>query len=123
MCVIKQFMVLTRNGLAKQLANFKMVPCDEEEENESNFDDEYPAIKKRRQTLELEKIELEKIELEQLEKRNSIQTQSISIRQAGIDSISNFLALMKSLDNIWILDYDTRQALKELATKQFLASA
>ena len=111
-------MVLTRNGLAKQLANFKMVPCYEEEENESNFDDEYPAIKKRRQTLELEKIELE-----QLEKRNSIQTQSIANRQAGIDSISNFIALMKSLDNNWILDYDTRQALKELATKQFLASA
>ena len=120
LCVIKQFMVFTRSALAKQAANVKMAtvvaPCDEED-NESNFDYEWLAIKKRRQMLEFENIELDK-----LEKQTSIQTQNIANRQAGIDSISNFLALLKSLNDNTILDYHTRLALKQLATKQFLAS-
>ena len=120
LCVIKQFMVLTRSALAKQAANVKMAtvvaPC-EEEDNESNFDYEWLAIKKRRQMLEFENIELD-----QLEKQTSIQAQNIANRQAGIDSISNFLALLKSLDNNMTLDYDTLHALKKLATKQFLSS-
>ena len=114
-------MVLTRNGLAKQLANFKMptvvVPCDEEE-NESNFDDEWFAIKKQRHMLEIEKIELD-----QLKKRTSIQTQNIANKQAEIDSISNFFALIKSVDNDVTVDYDTRRDLKKLAMEQFFASA
>ena len=96
-----------------------VAPCDEED-NESNFDYEENAriaMNKRRQMLEFENIELDK-----LEKQTSIQTQNIANRQAGIDSISNFLALLKSLDSNMTLDYDTLHALKKLATKQFLSS-
>jgi hypothetical protein len=127
-------MVFTRSALAKQTANVKMAtvvaPCDEED-NESNFDYEENArivMNKRRQMLEIEEIKLH-----QLEKKTFIETQIIANniaiqmqhhkeRQAGLDCISNFVALLKSLDDNTTLDYHTRHALKLAATKQFLAS-